>query len=40
MAEIWHDAVTPRELTLAIRDFAKELLDKEQANGHLTSFLP
>lgn len=40
MAEIWHDAVTPRELTLAIRDFAKEFLDKERADGHLTSFLP
>nr|DAV92375.1 MAG TPA: major capsid protein [Caudoviricetes sp.]DAW11273.1 MAG TPA: major capsid protein [Caudoviricetes sp.] len=40
MAELWHDAVTPRELTLAVRDFAGEYLEAERKNGHLTSYLP
>lgn len=40
MTELWHDAITPRELTIAVRDFATAYLEAERLNGHLTSYLP
>lgn len=40
MAERWHDSISPLELSLTVRNFAEEYLKKEQADGHLSSFLP